>query len=494
MRRGTRGRPGGVGGCGSTGRRGRRPCRCRGRRPVRTGAGWASGRRFVTAAVLAVLVLWGSLYLAFRDWRAGYRERQAFGRGTSRRRSTRWRRSCRPASARGRSAPRVAPGPRRSPPRSPPSRGRRRPPDAWREAVAGTHAMLVTLTAANVMKWSEMNALSVRVASLTARPARRRPSPARRALGRGRGPGRPDRPVAAPPPRPLTRLTHRPRARRRGAGSGDARETTWYGPHAAGRNDGRPRGGGGGGGGARLLQRGRPRRGRPVGLAAYRRDLLRDDDDRPRRHPRRPRPSPGSAGRSARSSGRRRRGAGSQNVWAPELHHRRGKWYVYFAADDGENASHRMYVLGNPPPTRSSANSRSRGGSPAPGPTAGRSTGRSSRTAAGSISSGRGGRGRRDVRQDLYIAPMRDPWTLAGPRVRDRRPDPRLGDPRGPAGGQRGAGGRWSGAGGLRRLLGERELDRPLLPGSAHRTGRRRPARPGVVGEAPRRSSRGATG
>jgi GH43 family beta-xylosidase len=32
-------------------------------------------------------------------------------------------------------------------------------------------------------------------------------------------------------------------------------------------------------------------------------------------------------------------------VWAPELQYLRGKWYVYFAASDGDNATHRMYVL-----------------------------------------------------------------------------------------------------------------------------------------------------
>jgi GH43 family beta-xylosidase len=35
----------------------------------------------------------------------------------------------------------------------------------------------------------------------------------------------------------------------------------------------------------------------------------------------------------------------SREIWAPELHNLDGKWYVYFAADDGENAHHRMYVL-----------------------------------------------------------------------------------------------------------------------------------------------------
>lgn len=37
----------------------------------------------------------------------------------------------------------------------------------------------------------------------------------------------------------------------------------------------------------------------------------------------------------------------SKNIWAPELHFLQGKWYMYFAADDGHNANHRMYVLEN---------------------------------------------------------------------------------------------------------------------------------------------------
>lgn len=41
----------------------------------------------------------------------------------------------------------------------------------------------------------------------------------------------------------------------------------------------------------------------------------------------------------------------SKNVWAPELHEINGKWYFYFAADDGSNANHRMYVVENSSPT-----------------------------------------------------------------------------------------------------------------------------------------------
>ncbi|MFN2169263.1 MAG: family 43 glycosylhydrolase, partial [Anaerolineae bacterium] len=35
----------------------------------------------------------------------------------------------------------------------------------------------------------------------------------------------------------------------------------------------------------------------------------------------------------------------SHELWAPELHYLRGRWYIYVAADDGDNANHRMYVL-----------------------------------------------------------------------------------------------------------------------------------------------------
>ncbi|HEX9007625.1 MAG TPA: glycoside hydrolase family 43 protein [Bacteroidota bacterium] len=35
----------------------------------------------------------------------------------------------------------------------------------------------------------------------------------------------------------------------------------------------------------------------------------------------------------------------SREVWAPELHHIGQKWYIYFAADDGKNEHHRMWVI-----------------------------------------------------------------------------------------------------------------------------------------------------
>ena len=35
----------------------------------------------------------------------------------------------------------------------------------------------------------------------------------------------------------------------------------------------------------------------------------------------------------------------SKEYWAPELHYLNGEWYIYVAADDGDNYKHRMYVL-----------------------------------------------------------------------------------------------------------------------------------------------------
>lgn len=37
----------------------------------------------------------------------------------------------------------------------------------------------------------------------------------------------------------------------------------------------------------------------------------------------------------------------SAEIWAPEIHFINGKWYAYFAADNGSNQTHRMYVLEN---------------------------------------------------------------------------------------------------------------------------------------------------
>ncbi|MEL7585646.1 MAG: glycoside hydrolase family 43 protein [Prolixibacteraceae bacterium] len=37
----------------------------------------------------------------------------------------------------------------------------------------------------------------------------------------------------------------------------------------------------------------------------------------------------------------------SSHIWGPEMHYMNGKWYIYFAADDGNTDNHQIYVIEN---------------------------------------------------------------------------------------------------------------------------------------------------
>ncbi|TXK49103.1 family 43 glycosylhydrolase [Pontibacter qinzhouensis] len=107
----------------------------------------------------------------------------------------------------------------------------------------------------------------------------------------------------------------------------------------------------------------------------------------------------------------------SRNLWAPELHRLDGKWYVYFAADGGQDVDHRMYVIENA----------------SDDPTTGtwEFKGKISDTSDKWAIDGTvleyngeryflwsGWRGDNDPGiQQLYIARMSNPWTLVGERV-----------------------------------------------------------------------------
>lgn len=111
----------------------------------------------------------------------------------------------------------------------------------------------------------------------------------------------------------------------------------------------------------------------------------------------------------------------SKNIWAPELHVLNGKWYLYFAADDGHNRNHRLYVLenGSDDPVEGTWTMKGKLATP------------EDRWAIdGSIFEHRGVRyliwsgweGDQNGRQDIYIARLKNPWTTAGPRVRISKP------------------------------------------------------------------------
>lgn len=112
------------------------------------------------------------------------------------------------------------------------------------------------------------------------------------------------------------------------------------------------------------------------------------------------------------------------NIWAPELHRLNGKWYMYFAADDGTDANHRMYVLeGNSQDPQGTYTFKGQISIPsnrwAIDGTVFSQGGKnyfiwSGRTNGTTVDSGGS--------QSLYIAEMSNPWTLTGNRTRISSP------------------------------------------------------------------------
>ncbi|RCH55100.1 hypothetical protein DJ568_07875 [Mucilaginibacter hurinus] len=108
----------------------------------------------------------------------------------------------------------------------------------------------------------------------------------------------------------------------------------------------------------------------------------------------------------------------SNNLWAPEMHYLDGKWYIYVAADNGNDGNHRMYVIENP----------------SDDPTMGTWTLKGKITDPSDIwaidgtvfehegkryfiwSGWRFQNGSQSGIQQLYIAEMSNPWTITGER------------------------------------------------------------------------------
>ena len=109
-------------------------------------------------------------------------------------------------------------------------------------------------------------------------------------------------------------------------------------------------------------------------------------------------------------------GPNSKNVWAPEVHFIDNKWYAYYAADDGNNANHRMYVLENNSPDPLTGTWVDKG----------KITDPTNKWAIdGTVFEHSGQRyfiwsgweTDVNVRQVIYIAKMLNPWTIDGNRV-----------------------------------------------------------------------------
>lgn len=112
----------------------------------------------------------------------------------------------------------------------------------------------------------------------------------------------------------------------------------------------------------------------------------------------------------------------SEDIWAPEIHFLRGKWYIYFAADGATNQSHRIWVIEN----------------------ASRDPWQGTWTFKGKVAQASdkwaidasvfedqgklfmiwsGWEGDVNGTQGIYIARMKDPWTVEGPRAKLSTPE-----------------------------------------------------------------------
>jgi GH43 family beta-xylosidase len=112
----------------------------------------------------------------------------------------------------------------------------------------------------------------------------------------------------------------------------------------------------------------------------------------------------------------------SRDIWAPELHWLRGKWYIYFAADGGRNESHRIYAVENAAADPLEGEWEFKG----------EVTDATNRWAIDATVFEQderlymvwsGWEGAVNGAQNLYIAPMSNPWTIGGPRVRISTPE-----------------------------------------------------------------------
>src|SRR4051812_1819096 len=112
----------------------------------------------------------------------------------------------------------------------------------------------------------------------------------------------------------------------------------------------------------------------------------------------------------------------SHDIWAPEIHFLQGKWYIYFAADAGKNASHRIWVVEN-----SSADPLTREWT-----LKGKISDASDKWAIdASVFEDRGKlymiwsgwEGDENMAQNIYIARMKNPWTIESRRTLLSKPE-----------------------------------------------------------------------
>ncbi len=112
----------------------------------------------------------------------------------------------------------------------------------------------------------------------------------------------------------------------------------------------------------------------------------------------------------------------SKELWAPEIMYLRGNWYAYYAADDGDNNHHRLYVLENASADPMQGEWVSKGQI---------SDASNKWEIDGDVAEingelymvWSGWEGDVNGEQDIYIAHMSNPWTIDSKRVKISKPE-----------------------------------------------------------------------
>ena len=112
----------------------------------------------------------------------------------------------------------------------------------------------------------------------------------------------------------------------------------------------------------------------------------------------------------------------SHEIWAPEIHRFDNKWYIYFAADAGHNETHRIYVLENPAEDPMEGDWKFKGQVTDP-------TDKWAIDASAFELDGQkymiwsGWQDDHDGEQDIFIAHLKNPWTIDSERTLLSRPE-----------------------------------------------------------------------
>lgn len=112
----------------------------------------------------------------------------------------------------------------------------------------------------------------------------------------------------------------------------------------------------------------------------------------------------------------------SKHMWAPEINYIAGKWYIYFAASDGDMGKQRMYVVENSSPDPTTQNWILKG-QVADATDKWAIDGNVFEWEGRLYMLWSGWEGDENTQQNIYIAPMSDPWTISGERVCISKPE-----------------------------------------------------------------------